>query len=146
MLLFTNFDTRAGLERQLPVLRRVARLHRLVVVLFENTGVRDLLDGRAERLEDVYTKAVAEGLALEKREVARTLERHGIGALLTSPESLTVDAVNRYLQIKSARGVLIPDRWLCASRSTPPEPPLRQGYRVLPPVVLTAQRRRSQRT
>ena len=103
ILLFTNFDTRAGLERQLPILRRVARLHRLVVVLFENTGIRGLLDARAERLEDVYTKAVAEGLALEKREVARTLERHGIGALLTSPESLTVDAVNRYIQIK-ARG------------------------------------------
>ena len=103
VLLFTNFDTRAGLERQLPILRRVARLHRLVVVLFENTGIRGLLDARAERLEDVYTKAVAEGLALEKREVARTLERHGIGALLTSPESLTVDAVNRYIQLK-ARG------------------------------------------
>ena len=103
VLLFTNFDTRAGLERQLPILRRVARLHRLVVVLFENTGVRGLLDARAERLEDVYTKAVAEGLALEKREVARTLERHGIGALLTTPESLTVDAVNRYVQLK-ARG------------------------------------------
>ncbi|MDT0630416.1 DUF58 domain-containing protein [Rubrivirga sp. S365] len=103
VLLFTNVDTRAGLERRLPVLRRIARLHRLVVVLFENTGIRGLLDDRAERLEDVYTKAVAEGLALEKREVARTLERHGIGALLTSPESLTVDAVNRYIQIK-ARG------------------------------------------
>lgn len=103
VLLFTNFDTRAGLERQLPVLRRTARLHRLVVVLFENTGIRGLLDVRAGRLEDVYTKAVAEGLALEKREVARTLERHGVGALLTRPESLTVDAVNRYLQIK-ARG------------------------------------------
>ena len=103
VLLFTNFDTRAGLERQLPILRQLARMHRLVVVLFENTGIRGLLDSRAERLEDVYTKAVAEGLALEKREVARTLERHGIGALLTRPESLTVDAVNRYLQIK-ARG------------------------------------------
>jgi hypothetical protein len=51
----------------------------------------------------VYVKAVAEGLEVEKREIARELERHGIGALLTKPESLTVDAINRYLQIK-ARG------------------------------------------
>ncbi len=103
VLLFTNLDTRAGLERQLPYLRQIARTHRLVVVLFENTGIRDLLAMRAERLEDVYVKTVAEGLAMETREIARTLERHGIGALLTRPETLTVDAVNRYLQIK-ARG------------------------------------------
>ena len=103
VLLFTNFDTRSGLQRQLPYLRRIARLHRLVVVFFENTGLRELLDRPAEREEDVYVKAFAEGLAVEKREIARELERHGIGALLTRPESLTVDAINRYLQLK-ARG------------------------------------------
>ena len=76
-------------------------MHRLCVVLFENTGIRELLAARSERLEDVYVKAVAEGLALETREVARTLERVGIGALVTRPESVTSDAVNRYLQIRS---------------------------------------------
>ena len=101
VLLFANFDTVAGLERQLPYLRGIARTHRLVVVLFENTGIRDLLAAPAERLEDVYVKATAEALAVEKREVARTLERHGIGAVLTTPEHLTVDAVNRYLQVKA---------------------------------------------
>ena len=101
VLLFTNIDTVAGLERQLPYLRQIARMHRLCVVLFENTGIRDLLGARSERLEDVYVKAVAEGLALETREVARTLERVGIGALVTRPESVTSDAVNRYLQIRS---------------------------------------------
>ena len=53
----------------------------------------------------MYVKAVAEGLAMEKREIARALERAGVGAVLTTPEHLTVDAVNRYLQIK-ARGAL----------------------------------------
>ena len=103
MLLFTNFETRNGLKRQLPYLRRIARRHRLVVVFFENTGLQEVLTHRAERLEDVYVKAFAEGLDMEKREIARELERHGIGALLTRPESLTVDAINRYLQLK-ARG------------------------------------------
>ena len=103
VLLFANFDTRAGLDRQLPYLRRIAQRHRLVVVLFENTGIRELLAAPSERVEDVYVKATAESLAMEKREIARALERAGIGALLTRPETLTVDAVNRYLQIK-ARG------------------------------------------
>lgn len=103
VLLFTNFETRNGLKRQLPYLRRIAKLHRLVVVFFENTGLRELLHHEAEREEDVYVKAFAEGLEVEKREIARELERHGIGALLTRPESLTVDAINRYLELK-ARG------------------------------------------
>ena len=64
-------------------------------------GIRDLLAAPAERLEDVYVKATAQGLAQEKREIARTLERHGIGALLTTPETLTPDAVNRYLELKA---------------------------------------------
>lgn len=102
VFLFTNFDTRAGVERQLPYLQRIARRHRLVVVVFENTGIRELVATPAERVEDVFVRAAAESLALEKREVVRVLQQHGIGALLTTPESLTVDAVNRYLQLKSA--------------------------------------------
>lgn len=103
VLLFTNFETRSGLQRQLPYLRRIARRHRLVVVFFENAGLRALLDRPAQREEDVYVKAFAEGLEVEKREIARELERHGIGALLTKPEALTVDAINRYVALK-ARG------------------------------------------
>jgi uncharacterized protein (DUF58 family) len=101
VLLFTNFETRQGLGRQLPYLRAIAKQHRLVVVFFENTELRGLLTAKAERAEDVYVKAVAEGLDVEKREIARELERHGIGALLTRPETLTVDAINRYLQLKA---------------------------------------------
>ena len=73
------------------------------MVLFENTGIRDLLAEPAERLEDVYVKTTAETLQMEKREIARALERRGIGSILTTPESLTVDAVNRYIALK-ARG------------------------------------------
>jgi len=105
MLLFTNFETRSGLQRQLPYLRRIARMHRLVIVFFENTGLRELLEQKSERVEDVYVKAFAEGLAVEKREIARELERNGIGSLLTKPETLTVDAINKYLEIK-ARGMI----------------------------------------
>lgn len=105
VLLFAHFDTRAALDRQLPYLRRIGRRHRLVVVLFENTGIRDLLAARSERLEDVYVKAAAEALAMETREVARALERAGVGALVTRPETLSVDAVNRYLALKAAGAV-----------------------------------------
>jgi uncharacterized protein (DUF58 family) len=99
-LLFTNFETRTSLRRRLPHLRALARRHRLVVVFFENTGVQSLVDRPAERLADVYIKAQAERLADERRAILETLQQAGIGALLTTPETLTVDAINRYLVLR----------------------------------------------
>lgn len=105
LLLFTNFETRAGLERQLPTLRALARSHLVVVVFFENTGLRELRTTPAKTAEDVYVKTIAEKLDWEKREIVRELNRHGLQALLTTPDALTVDTINRYLEIK-ARGLL----------------------------------------
>lgn len=39
LLLFTNFETLNGAERQLPYLRALARHHLLVVIFFENTEI-----------------------------------------------------------------------------------------------------------
>ncbi|MEP0548366.1 MAG: DUF58 domain-containing protein [Rhodothermales bacterium] len=105
LLLFTNFETRAGLERQLPYLRALARSHLVVVVFFENTGLHELRTAPAKTTEDLYVKTVAEKLDWEKREIVRELNRHGVQALLTTPDALTVDTINRYLEVK-ARGLL----------------------------------------
>lgn len=101
VVLFTHADTRVGLARQMPYLRRLAERHRLLVVLFENTGLDALLDAPAARASDVYVKAVAEGLETEQREMARDLERQGIAVLRTHPSRVTADAVNRYLLARS---------------------------------------------
>lgn len=105
LVLFTNFETRASMERQLPYLRALARQHTLVVVFFENTELRVLLDAEAVRTEDVYVKAVAERFVFEKREIVRALQRHGIHAVLTPPADLSVHTVNKYLELK-AHGVV----------------------------------------
>jgi uncharacterized protein (DUF58 family) len=41
LLLFTNFETLESLERQLPYLRRLAKDHLLVVIIFENTSISE---------------------------------------------------------------------------------------------------------
>lgn len=103
MILFSNFDTMSGLKRRLPVLRRIGRLHRLVVVLFENVELEEERSRKSRNLTDVYIRTITEELVLTKREIALALEREGISAVLTSPDALTVDVLNRYLAIK-ARG------------------------------------------
>jgi len=105
LLLYTNFETLSALERQLPYLRAIARRHLLVVVFFENTELRQLLERPASSTEDITIKTIAEKFAYEKRLIVKELEKHGIHAILTTPQKLTVNSINKYLEIK-ARGLI----------------------------------------
>jgi uncharacterized protein (DUF58 family) len=105
LVLFTNFETVEGMQRQLRSLRALARRHVVVAVFFENVGLEALRQRPAADVEEVYVKAVVEKLDAEKRQIVRELQRHGIQAVLTRPEAVTVEALNRYLEIK-ARGML----------------------------------------
>ena len=105
MLLFTNFETLSSLRRTLPYLSLIARRHFLVVIFFVNTELSKLLDTPAASLEDIYIKTIAEKFSFEKKQVVKELERHGIHSILTSPESLTVDTINKYLELKT-RGLI----------------------------------------
>ncbi len=103
ILLYTNFETVSSLERQLPYLRKIARDHLLVVVFFENTELRGLLDRPAETTEGIYLKTIGEKFAFEKRRIVKELARYGIDSILTPPAGLTVNAINKYLELKARR-------------------------------------------
>lgn len=103
LFLFTNFETLSGLQRQLPYLRKLAKLHLLVVVFFENTELRDLLASRPETTEEVTIKTIGEKFVWEKRQIVKELERHGILSIYTPPQNLTANTINKYLEIKSRR-------------------------------------------
>jgi uncharacterized protein (DUF58 family) len=105
LVLFTNFETLNGAQRQLPYLRKLARHHLLLVVFFDNTETRALLEKPAGNTEEIYLKAIAEKFAYEKRQIVKELARHGIQSILTPPEKLTVNTINKYLEFK-ARGVI----------------------------------------
>ncbi len=105
LMLFTNFETLSGMERQLNYLRKLARSHVLVVVFFENTTLQELIDTPAKKLRTVYHKTIAEKYLYEKKMIAKTLNSYGIYTILTSPQNLNVASINKYLEFK-ARGVI----------------------------------------
>jgi len=105
LLLFTNFESLYSLQRQLPFLKGLAGQHLLVVIFFENTEVNSLLNAPARDLKQVYYKAVAEKFNFDKKLIVKELLRNGIQALLTAPEHLTVNTINKYLELK-ARGMI----------------------------------------
>jgi len=105
LILFTNFESLTALGRQLPYLRNIAKKHLLLVVFFENTSLEALATGEAGNIERLYEKVIAEKFILEKKLIVKELQRYGIAALLTAPENLSVDVVNKYLQIKARREI-----------------------------------------
>lgn len=105
IILYTNFETVDGLHRQLPYLKGIAKNHLLVVVFFNNTELNQLIQKKITDVQDVYDQTIAEKFAFEKRLIVSELKKYGIYSVLTQPEHLTLDTINKYLEIKS-RGIL----------------------------------------
>jgi len=105
LVLFTNFMTRSSLERQLPYLRALKRQHTVVVVFFENPKLSAQARARAETVEDIYVKTMAERFVHEKEAVVRTLRQNGCYAVHTPPQQLSTRTINQYLELK-AKGVV----------------------------------------
>lgn len=105
IILYTNFETMDGLKRQLPYLKAISKNHLLVVVFFENTELDEFINKKADDIQEVYDKVIAEKFAFEKRLIVSELKKYGIHSVLTKPENLTIESINKYLEIK-ARGIL----------------------------------------
>jgi len=104
LILYTNFETMDALNRQLSYLRALAKNHLLLVVFFENTELNAITNLESKNIQDVYDKIIAEKFMYEKRQIVNELKKYGIQSILTKPENLTGNTINKYLSLK-ARGL-----------------------------------------
>src|SRR5450432_1041960 len=105
LLLFTNFESLKGLQRQLPYLKQIAKYHLLVVIFFENTEFKKLTSEKAADIEGVYMHTVAEKFIYEKKIIVKELQKHGILSILTPPQNVTVNTLNKYLELKARQAI-----------------------------------------
>ncbi len=105
LVLFTNFESISGFQRQLPYLRKIARHHLLLVVFFENTELKALREKPAGNLEEIYIKTIADKFTFEKKLIVKELRQHGILSLLTTPQQVTVSAINKYVELKARQAL-----------------------------------------
>ncbi|BEH00388.1 DUF58 domain-containing protein [Bacteroides sedimenti] len=101
LIIYTNFDNIIGMERQLSYLRRLARQHLVLVVFFENNELKSFIEKTPTSAEGYCQQVVAEKFAAEKQLVVSTLKQHAVYSLLTTPDKLSVDVINKYLEIKA---------------------------------------------
>lgn len=101
IILYTNFETLNGMRRQLKYLSHLAKDHLVLVSFFLNSEFNDVLEASPANLEETFRKGMAEKLFNDKYLIVKELNRHGIYTILTKPENLTIDSINKYLEFKS---------------------------------------------
>lgn len=105
LVLFTNFETEFAMRRAMPYLRKLNQKHVLMVVFFQNSELQELAFQPAKTIHDVYQSAVAERMISIKTKIARELKQNGIQTVLTLPEELSINTINKYLELK-AKGAI----------------------------------------
>lgn len=105
IILYTNFETVNGMRRQLKYLSHLAKDHLVLVAFFLNSEFNNILEKAPDNLEEMFRKGMAEKLSNDKFLIVKELNRHRIHTILTKPENLTIDSMNKYLEFK-ARGLI----------------------------------------
>lgn len=105
IFVYTNFETLDALHRQLPYLRLLNKSHVVVVVVFKNTELEELARTPAKGSFEVYNQIIAEKFNYEKSLIVQEIQRNGLQTIFTAPQNLTVNSINKYLELKS-RGMI----------------------------------------
>lgn len=101
LVLFTNFETEFAMRRALPLLRRINQKHLLIVVFFQNSDLEELAYQPAKSTRDIYQSAVAERMTSMKSRISLELNKNGIQTILTMPTDLSINTINKYLELKA---------------------------------------------
>ncbi len=101
LLLYTNFETEFSMRRAMPYLRKLNQKHILVVVFFQNSELQELAFQDVKTAHDVYQSTVAEKLISMKSKIAKELKQNGIQTVLTFPDDLSINTINKYLELKA---------------------------------------------
>lgn len=105
LMLFTNFESEFAMRRALPMLQKLNKRHVLVVIFFQNNELDTLAHQPVASMKDLIQATVAEKMTTVKWSIARELRQHGIQTILSRPEDLSINSINKYLELKAKGGI-----------------------------------------
>ncbi len=100
-LVFTDLLDAVVSREYVAAASLLRRFHFPVTLAVADVPLRELAARRPDDLASLYDVIVARDLLAGRAELLQSLERQGVMVLDTVPERLTVDAVNRYLALKT---------------------------------------------
>lgn len=105
LMLFTNFESEFAMRRALPMLQKLNKRHVLVVIFFQNNELDAWAQQSVSTMKDLIQSTVAEKMTTVKWSIARELRQHGIQTILSRPEDLSINSINKYLELKAKGGI-----------------------------------------
>jgi uncharacterized protein (DUF58 family) len=105
LMLFTNFESEFAMRRALPMLQKLNKHHLLVVIFFQNNELGEWAQQPVASVKELIESTVAEKMMAVKWSIASELRKNGIQTILSRPEDLSVNAINKYLELKAKGGV-----------------------------------------
>lgn len=103
LLFFTNFEQQYDMRRNLKYLKSLNQKHLLILIMFINTELDSAQFKETKKTKDIYYKTFAQRAIIDKEKIAYELRANGIQVILTKPEDLSINTVNKYLEIKAKR-------------------------------------------
>jgi len=105
LMLFTNFESEFAMRRALPMLQKLNKRHVLVVIFFQNNELGEWAQQPVDSMKELVQATVAEKMTSVKWSIARELRRNGIQTILSRPEDLSINSINKYLELKAKGGI-----------------------------------------
>lgn len=105
LVVYTSFANTQAMTRQLPYLKQLNLRHKVLVVFFADNEMRDFINSSPRSTEEYYQHVIVEKMLNEQRLIVSQLRQHGILSMLTTPQNLSVNVVNRYLELKERQAI-----------------------------------------
>jgi uncharacterized protein (DUF58 family) len=100
-LVFTDLLDSVVSREYVAAASLLRRFHFPVTLAVADVPLQDLAARQPADVSELYNVLVARDLLFGRAELLQSLERQGVMVLDTVPERLTIDAVNRYLELKT---------------------------------------------
>jgi uncharacterized protein (DUF58 family) len=105
VILFTDLIDPDSSRRLIESIGLLSRHHRVLCVAFSDYELAEEIEAPPERADDLYRQAVAASMLDDRRRALAELARRGVLTVDAGPSGLTVAAINKYLELKSAAKV-----------------------------------------
>jgi uncharacterized protein (DUF58 family) len=101
VFVFTDFETEVELSDLTARVKILRKRHLPVVVLMKNDSVIKMSENTGRDSRTLYEKSVALEYLANRKQLIRALNLNGVICVESDAENFAIDAVNRYLEIKS---------------------------------------------
>jgi uncharacterized protein (DUF58 family) len=103
LFLFTNFEQLHEVEDNEYFIKAIAKKHILVVISFINTEILQATKVDCHFKSEIYEKTIAKSLYNEKFKIMSVMQSYGAQVIMTTPDKLNINVINKYLEIKAKR-------------------------------------------